>query len=171
MAVLMRSIFVSKPSALSAERAAFWVCLQKLLKDRGLEPRTLGESDFPNSAPVNAVAKLMHQCEGAVILGFVQTHIKFGLFKPETPIEHVIDNWYLPTPWNQIEAGMAFALHLPCLIIREAGVRGGVFEIGSTDKFIHQAVMDQAWLDSPAFLGPLNEWYDDIAHRFIRGSN
>jgi hypothetical protein len=43
-----------------------------------------------------------------------------------------------PTPWNQLETGILFALDLPLLVFREKGVSGGVFDHGVTDVFIHE---------------------------------
>jgi hypothetical protein len=42
-----------------------------------------------------------------------------------------------PTPWNQLEAGILFALSLPLIVFRESAVSGGVFDVGSTDLFVH----------------------------------
>lgn len=43
-----------------------------------------------------------------------------------------------PTPWNNLEAGILFALNLPLLIFRENNISGGVFDTGVTDVFIHK---------------------------------
>ena len=43
-----------------------------------------------------------------------------------------------PTPWNQLETGILFALAIPLLVFRETGISpGGVFDTGVTDLFIH----------------------------------
>ena len=43
-----------------------------------------------------------------------------------------------PTPWNQLEAGILFGLKLPLLIFRESEVYGGVFDVGTTEVFVHK---------------------------------
>ena len=43
-----------------------------------------------------------------------------------------------PRPWNQLEAGILFSAGLPMMIFREPNIRGGVFDVGSTEVFIHQ---------------------------------
>ena len=42
-----------------------------------------------------------------------------------------------PTPWNHIEAGILFGLKLPLLVFREDGIRGGIFDDGVKDAFVH----------------------------------
>jgi hypothetical protein len=44
----------------------------------------------------------------------------------------------LPTPWNHLEGGILFGLHLPLLVFAEEGLTGGVFDRGVTDVFIHR---------------------------------
>lgn len=43
-----------------------------------------------------------------------------------------------PSPWNHLESGILFGLHLPLLVFAEEGVSGGVFDRGVTDVFIHR---------------------------------
>lgn len=162
---MARDIFVSKPNHLNARQASFWQSLQRILLARDLRPRTLGETDYPNRTPLEAVRLVMDECEGAVVLGYRQVHIERGREKTGSSKEKILKDTYLSTPWNQIECGMAYMLNLPLLIVREPGVEDGVFGIGNTDRFIHQAVLSRAWLDSPRFLQPLNEWIEEIHQR------
>jgi len=153
---------VSKPNALSAMQVSFCTELTKHLKNRGLQPRTLGETDFPNCTPIQAVKEVLSVCQGALILGFRQLHIMKGYEKPDTIKQRKVENEYLPTQWNQIEAGMAYMQDVPLMIIREQGVRGGVFDVGITDRYVHQAELSTEWLNSERFLQPFNEWFSDV---------
>lgn len=160
-----RSIFVSKPNTLNPEQAAFWDRLRRILIERGLAPRTLGETDYPNSAPIAAVRRVLEDCDGAMILGMAQLSVSEGVLKANSPNESNAADSLWPTAWNHIEAGMAFMLDLPMLIIRERGVAGGVFDVGNTDRFVHQADLSLGWLESERFLQPFNEWLDEIWRR------
>ncbi len=81
----------------------------------------------------------MAECQGAIILGLRQINVLDAVLKEGTIQEsRSMPSNFLPTPWNQIEAGMAFMLGLPTLIIKEDGVWGGVFDVGSSDRFVHQ---------------------------------
>lgn len=159
------NIFVSKPNALTSDQSIFYSEFLKLIGERSLIPRTLGETDFPNNAPIHAVRDLLLQCDGVIVLGFRQTFIEIGFSKFETQKQFVIDKSYLPTAWNQIEAGMAFMCNVPMLIICENGVTSGVFDVGNTDKFIHQTSLSRDWLHSKKFLQPFNSWHMELIQK------
>ena len=156
------NIFVSKPNALTQTQSDFYLEFLKLLEERSLVPRTLGETDFPNNAPIHAVRDLLNKCDGVIVLGFRQMLIEKGISKYQTSKESIIDYSFLPTAWNQIEAGMAFMCNVPILILCEDGVFSGVFDVGNTDKFIHQTNLTSDWLHSKRFLQPFNAWYMEL---------
>lgn len=159
----MRDVFVSKPSAVAEYQTQILEGVETALLERSLRPRTLGTTDYPNIAPVDAVKEVMSECHGAVILGLKQIRVIRGVAKEGTEKEEALAEYHLPTAWNHIEAGMAFALGQPVLIIREEGVSGGVFEVGSSDRYIHEVtVPGDEWLRSDAFLQPLNRWVEDV---------
>lgn len=158
----MIDVFASRPSARNEEQEQFWKTLNKKLEDRGIRPRTIGQSDYPNELPIRAVRQVMQECDGAIIMGFRQIRVKDGIEKEGTDRENQIENRYYGTPWNQIEAGMAYMLDLPMMIIREEGVEEGVFSENTSDRFIHRAEMTKEWLNSEAFKQPFNEWYREL---------
>jgi hypothetical protein len=160
-----RSVFVSKPNALNEQQAVFWARLSRILGERGLAARTLGETDYPNSGPIEAVRRLLDDCDGAIVLGLSQLEVQQGVLKRGAPAEVDASDTKWPTAWNHIEAAMAYVLRLPMLIIREPGVAGGVFDVGNTDRFIHQAEISEEWLASPKFLQPFNEWLEEVQSR------
>lgn len=161
----MGNVFVSKPNALTKVQTNFWVQLRELLEQRNLVPRTLGETDYPNGSPISAVRDLMISCDGAIVLGFQQIEVLIGTEKKDTPKKRSVNGARFPTPWNQIEAAMAFAFEKPVLILREEGVSGGIFELGNTDRFIHSAELTSDWLRSQQFLQPLTRWQEEMAVR------
>ncbi|WP_056475849.1 hypothetical protein [Bacillus sp. FJAT-25509] len=159
-------IFVSRPNNLDENQERTMQKIEGLLGARGMRVRTIGKTDFPNVSPMKAVEQLMRQCSGAIILGFPQTKIQRGISKPNTESEKTIKDTLLPTPWNHIEASMAFVLDLPMLVIRDKGLEGGVFDIGVTGYFIHTFQLEnQEWIEKPSFLQPFNDWYKDAIHK------
>lgn len=160
------NIFVSRPNALDKNQKSTIQIIQELLETRGMCARTIGATDFPNVSPMKAVEQLMRQCSGAVILGFPQMIVQKGIAKPSTHQETSIKNKLLPTPWNQIEASMAFMLGLPMLIIRNQGIDGGIFDVGTTGHFIHTFDLNnQDWIKESSFLQPFNEWHREVLTR------
>jgi hypothetical protein len=161
----VHAVFVSRPSAVTPAQQRFCDALEDMLAERGCAPRTLGRTDYPNKAPMTAVRELMVECEGAIVLGLRQIEVIDGIVKPGTDEERRVHGAFHPTAWNQLEAGVGFALDLPLMLIKEAEVEGGVFDAGNTDRFVHQAEMSRDWLRSPRFLQPFNEWLEEILKR------
>jgi hypothetical protein len=156
------SVFVSRPTSVNPEQGSFCDALVGVLAEAGLEARTLGVTDYPGLAPLAEVLALMRQCSGALALGLRQLHVDSGEVKAGSPNAAQVSDLHLPTPWNQIEAGIAVALDRPLLVARERGVEGGVFDIGSSDRFIHQVELQSAWLEAPRFRQPFEAWVADV---------
>jgi len=157
-----RNVFISKPNSLTPDQQRFVEALKKILVERGLRPRTLGETDFPNETPLGAVRTLLSECEGCLVLGFTQMLVSQGISKPGSANEEEITGLKLPTPWNHIETGMAYMKNIPVMILCEKGISVGIFDKGITDRYIHQADLTTDWLTSPRFLQPFNDWFEEI---------
>ena len=133
-------VFVSIPNALNEAQDAAQRIIFKELGNNGIEARTLGKTDYPTTYPLREVLTLARHCSGGLILGFSQFEATSGTWKKDTPLkESIAENnpTKFPTPWNQLEAGILFALNIPLLVFRESGISGGVFDNGVTDLFIH----------------------------------
>jgi hypothetical protein len=131
-------VFISCPTTLTKKQKDIRKFLLDLLDDLNMEPRALGRSDYPKDYPLKEVAIIATRCSGGIILGFEQMRVTKGKIKYGTTSEKNIKNEILlPTPWNQIEAGILFGLKLPLLIFKESGITGGVFDHGITDAFVH----------------------------------
>ena len=157
------NVFISRPNDLTDDQQQVWQELDGFIRKLGLTPRVIGSVDYPNVAPLRSVVEVMHHCDGAIILGFRHTLIEKGRFKAGTAKEQVMQDVYLPTPWNHMEAGMAYQLGLPLMIICEAGMTGGIFDIGTTERFIHQFDLSTTdWIDSERFLQPFTAWHREV---------
>lgn len=133
-------VFVSMPSALSDAQDASQRIIFRELGHNGVEARTLGRTDYPTTYPLREVLTLAKHCSGGLILGFSQFEATSGMWNQNTPLKEVVgENGIVqfPTPWNQLEAGILFALDIPLLVFREPGISGGVFDNGVTDLFVH----------------------------------
>lgn len=131
-------VFVSCPTSLSPaqERVRNWVVAE--LDRLQLDPRALGRSDYPAEFPLREVLVIAKHCSGGMILGFNQFTATKGVWRKGTKKQEKVSSpTYFPTPWNQLEAGILFSLELPLLIFREEPMRGGVFDDGVTDVFVH----------------------------------
>jgi hypothetical protein len=84
------------------------------------------------------VVALARHCAGGVILGFSQVVAPSAVEKAGTAAEVETHDFRAATPWNHLEAGVLAAMGLPMLVFRERGVRGGIFDVGSADLFVHE---------------------------------
>lgn len=156
---MKQGIFVSKPNGLNETQEQFWKRLESELQKRGLKIRSIGYSDYSFKTPLQKVREVMRECDGTIILGLRQKHIKKGNKRDGSPISDL----HLPTPWNNLEAGMAYMLNLPMLVIAESGVtKEGIFDAKSSDRYIMESELGTEWLDSDEFLQPLNEWQEEV---------
>jgi hypothetical protein len=132
-------VFISAPSTenLNPEQKSVYEAIIAAIGDVGLEERRLGQSDYPDQAPLQEVIQIARRCSGGIVLGFTQTIVKTGIGKPGV-LDRPISDMPLPTPWNQLEAGILFSLKLPVLVFREKGISGGIFDEGVTDVFLHK---------------------------------
>ncbi len=109
-------------------------------------------------------------CSGGVILGFEQFYAKRGIAKRGTQKETPTSSGAAyPSPWNHLEAGVLFSLGLPMLVFREGEIRGGIFDDGVANVFIHQ--MPEAGI-SPERREELREtllkWQGQVQHHYYR---
>lgn len=156
-------VFVSKPSTLAPPQQEFCDAIGRKLQREGFTIRTVGVSDFTNRTPLAKVRSVMAECSGAVILGLAQLRIVSGIGKEGTPREYAAAGVTLSTPWNQLEAGIAFMAAIPLFIVREPAVRAeGIFDASISDYFVHQSELDPAFLESAAINQPFAEWSAEV---------
>ena len=163
-------IFVSCPTHLSDAQNASRQLILTELKREGLEPRALGRSDYPTDLPLREVAVIAKHCSGGVILGFEQFYAPGGVVKRGSAREKPAPGEVImPTPWNDLEAGILFGLRLPLLVFREDGISGGIFDSGVTDAFIHP--MPRSPLDrtnKAALAEVFRKWQSRVREHYYR---
>ena len=128
-------VFLSYPKPHLAVQQDFIQKVEEYFHTRGLEPRTLGVTDYDMDAPLKAIRRLMLESNGLITIAFRRTFIakaqvRKGSNMPDTQESEISDFW-LSTPYCQIEPAMAFQLGLPILVFRERGVLAeGLLEKG-----------------------------------------
>lgn len=132
-------VFVSAPSPenLSPDQEQSAIVINELLARYKLEWRALGRSDYSTELPLQQVVRMVKHCAGGIILGFEQFRADDGEVKRGSPKAKKVTGVAFPTPWNQLEAGILYSAGLPLMIFREADVSGGVFDVGTSETFIH----------------------------------
>ncbi len=157
------SVFVSYPKPFLRRQQAFIDSLCDYLHERGLEPRTLGVTDYDMDAPLKAIRRLMMESNGLITIAFRRTRIIEAHSRPGTdadgPSESTIKDQWLTSPYCQIEPAMAYQIGLPVLILRERGVMSeGLLEQGVVG--LYMPVFDLNVPDAKYFAS--HEWNDCI---------
>lgn len=149
------NVFLSRPTWVGEDFRPGLDGFIRMLQGMGLHPRTLGTTDYPNKAPLDEVIALLEKCSGAVILGLPQISVTGGLLKGSAIAEELL----LPTEWNHIEAGLAYARGLPLLAIHHLGVRRGIFDRGAMSTFLYERdLASPAWPLAEDLQGAIAKW-------------
>lgn len=140
------SVFLSYPKPYLEKQKQFIEKVVSYLENRGLQPRTLGVTDYDMDAPLTAIRRLLLESNGLIAIAFRRSLIVKGTGKPDSDIgENAYDltNQWLTSPYCQIEPAMAFQLGLPVLIIREKGVvEEGILEKGVLGVYMPEFDLD-----------------------------
>jgi len=147
-----RPVFLSRPTKVAAAYSAEAEKFERFLNGHGFHPVRLGGGSYSTKAPLQAVIELMAGCVGAVVLGYPKQAIAVEGFGTDVSFE-------LPTPWNQIEGALAYALKKPTLVVAHASIGGGVFDYGITGEFVFKGDLSKAgWFKTAGFAGAFNDW-------------
>jgi uncharacterized protein YjbI with pentapeptide repeats len=124
-----RRVFLSQSATLTAEQQAIVDRVARLIEEGGAEVIRLRREEYPASGTLAEIRRLMGGCSAVAIVGLSQLQVVRGTLRAGTPEETPVRDASVATPWNQIEAGMAFALDLPILVVRSQLGDDGVFGI------------------------------------------
>lgn len=157
----MTKIFISRPTVIAERFESQYVFFQAYLLRKGYIACRLGADNYTMDAPLKGVMSLMKDCRAAIVLGYPQFEVKALLSKADVPQQEL--STVFPTPWNQIEATLAFKQSLPVIVVAHLGVSGGVFDYGVTGQYVHTADLGMlGWYKNKDFQGVFREWQNRI---------
>src|SRR5438874_11431162 len=109
-------VFISCPTSLSPSQEAARTVIIRQLDDNDLEVRALGRSDYPSELALREVLLIARSLLGWDNSGFRAVPRERWIEKRGTPAEEQVSTSIpFPTPWNHLESGILFGLHLPTL--------------------------------------------------------
>ncbi len=154
---MLTDVFLSRPTAIEKRFETAYAAFESYLSRAGYRPRRLGADEYPIDAPLTGVMELMKKCKAAIILGYPQYEVRAVLSKAARPREQI--SAVFPTPWNQIEATLAFKQRRPVLVIAHEGVLGGIFDYGVTGEYVHTTKLNRKdWHRDKGFQCVFQEW-------------
>ncbi|WP_216920648.1 hypothetical protein [Synechococcus sp. CCAP 1479/9] len=155
-------VFVSVGATATAEQESFVRSIEDRLRSESLIPKTVGRNTFSADAPLKAITELMEKCSGIVVIALERSYFPSGLDKRGGPRQVTLAETRLPTPWNHIEAAMAYTKHLPLLVIVEDGLKAeGLLEPGY-DWYVQTLPLAETALGSNEFNGVLADWKEKV---------
>jgi hypothetical protein len=157
------NVFVSVGAAATEQQEAFIRAVEDRLRSEGLVPHTVGRNTFSVDTPLKTVSDLINSCSGAVIIALERSYFPSGTGKRGGPKEVALTDVRLPTPWNQIEAAIAYTRGLPLMVIVENGLQSeGLLERGY-DWYVQWVKPEPLALNSTEFNGVLASWKQKMA--------
>lgn len=130
------SVFLSYSMPIFPRQQRFIDGLRADLKTRGLEPRTLGVTDYDADSPLVAIRRLLADTNGLLAVAFrrrllapIPDELTRTSMRPAYNVAAVND--WCTSPYCHIEAAMAFEHGVPVMSLIESGVvRDGVLQEG-----------------------------------------
>jgi hypothetical protein len=158
-------VFLSVGGVATPDQEKFVSAVEDRLRAEGLTPHTVGRNTFSADAPLKTVTELMDRCAGTVVIALERIYFADGLEKRGGPGQTVLSNVKVATPWNQIEAAMAYSRGHPLIVIVEHGIKSeGLLERGY-DWYVQWVKPDPAALNTAEFNGVLASWKQKMVTR------
>lgn len=166
-----RSIFLSVGATANEGQEAFIRAVEDRLRSEGLFPQTVGRNTFSSDAPLKKITELLDSSHGAVVIALERSFFPLGFDKRGSPSERQLHNIKLPTPWNQIEAAMAYSRRLPLMVLIEKDLKSeGLLEAGY-DWYVQRIEPVPSALTTIEFNSVLSDWKSKVERHQLASVN
>lgn len=130
-------VFLSYATPYNTLQSEFLDRVIEEIRSNLLFPRTLGRSDQDTETPLAAIRRMVISSYGLIAFAFRRAFVVRAVSRPGSPLEQTFENFWLSSPYLQIEPSMAFQQGLPVALFVENGVSmnsvfGGVLQLGAT---------------------------------------
>jgi hypothetical protein len=169
--LMEKKIFVSVGKDGSSAQEAFVEAIEARLIAEGFFPCTVGRNTWTAGKPLEKVMELMGECVGAVVIALERTYFPAGVERRGAARETQLQNIRMPTPFNQVEAALAYAHGRPLLVICEEGLREEALLERNNDWCVQRIAPNAASLSTKEFNGVLAAWKDDVVKKKGRRKN
>jgi len=162
-------VFFSLPSQRTIEQQAHVERFTKILEEHSIFAEELPRSEYSRFGQLSEVRRRISGCSGAAIFGFSRLQGDENTPFPSATESPTIQRHLTPTPWNHIEAGIAFVLDLPVLVMLFTEFNQGIFDKTISEQSVFRLLLDSDWSVDPAKTA-LNDWILAVRERASRGS-
>lgn len=160
----MTDIFISVGRISAREEEVFLHAVESVVKSNGFSPRTIGRADLAGENPFGKILNVMEECSGIIVIASERLVFEHGIEFPKSLDKSALPEVFLPTVWTQIEAAMAYALHVPMLVIAESSLRpDGFLEREYNWQILRWDNLVPERLNSADFLSAFEKWKHEVA--------
>lgn len=129
-------VFLSYATPYNDLQTLFLTDVMNAIRSALLFPRTLGPSDQYTETPLTSIRRMILSSYGLMAIAFRRTFVTQATARPGTPRQQIFNDFWLTSPYLQIEPSMAFQRGLPLMLLVEEGVStnsvfGGILEQGA----------------------------------------
>lgn len=161
----MARIYLSVGTGLNDVQEAVVQSLEARIAAAGMSTHTVGRNEFSSDAPLIAVRSLMDTCDGVIVLALERLRFPEGVERPNSTRETKLGPTSLATPWNQIEATLAYERRLPLLVVVDENVRQDGMLEANNDWYVETIQTKPDQLDKVEFVGRLRHFAEKVKQR------
>ena len=125
---IVKNVFFSLPGSIAEPDKTIPFNYEKLMRDLGYTPVIFKRNQYTDDSQISIIREIINDSVGMIAFGLKQTLIKNGVARPSLSDELDVSGTWLPTPWNEIEVGMAMMSGLPVLLVKDDDISEGVFD-------------------------------------------
>jgi hypothetical protein len=167
----MLRVFLSVGATYTKEQEDFVAAFERVMTESKIERLVAGRDNPPSRQPVLEIRDLMRRADAVIVIAFTRYVVHSGTQKPGANLpkhkQAPICEEKHPTVWNQIEAGIAFGLGLPVLLILEEGIKQ---EAMLKDRLEFRAIstpLDPSLFTSPEFTKQFSDFNRRVRRRSL----
>jgi len=127
-----------------------------------MSTHTVGRNEFSSDAPLLAVRALMETCDGAIVLALERLRFAEGIERPKSEKQETLGPTSLATPWNQIEATLAYERGLPLLVLVDQSVRKDGMLEPKNDWYVETISAAADDLETKEFVGRFRHFLSKV---------
>jgi hypothetical protein len=132
---LEKTIFFSMPSFMSKQDELITKDYKTHLEKLGYNVLYYVRDDYPSFGQLGKIREKIRYSSAMVVFGFKQMQIHDATYRPFT-FNEKRSNFWLATPWNEIEVGMGLMKGLPILLVKDPEINTGIFDSKLSECFV-----------------------------------